>query len=252
MLAAASNIKCDLNMSVLLRWLVNLLVRRLKGREYIVDEGIGGITLVRVVCDRLICLTRGFYSRIGLASGSSWFIFIGPRVQIRHPGYLRVGKGSSIGAGSVINGLSSGGVVIGNNVSIGQYSIIEATGVLTDLGRGLTIGEGSGIGSYSFIGAAGGVHIGFNVIMGQRVSFHSENHNFDSADVDIKYQGVTREGIRVGDNCWVGANVVFLDGTVVESGCVIAAGSILRGYYPSDSLIAGVPAKVKRSRLAQR
>lgn len=87
--------------------------------------------------------------------------------------------------------------------------------------------------------------------MGQRISFHSENHNFGSPDLDIKYQGVTRQGIRVGNNCWVGANVVFLDGVEVGEGCVIAAGSVLRGTYPANSLIAGTPANVKRSRLAE-
>lgn len=248
--ASAKYFKCLLVMSTFFRWFVGWIVRRLKGRAYVIDEKIGGSTLVRVVLDRLVCLVRGLYYRTGLASGGSWFVFVGPGAQIRNPGYLRLGKGVTIGAGCVLNGLSSEGINIGDNVSIGQYSIIEATGVLTDLGKGVSIGAGSGIGAYSFIGAAGGVQIGSNVIMGQRISFHSENHNFDSPDVDIKYQGVTRQGIIVGDNCWIGANVVVLDGTVIGRGCVIAAGSILRGEYPEDMLIAGVPAKVKRSRLA--
>lgn len=238
-------------MSVFLRWLLNALVKKMKGRPYVIDSQIDGMTLIAVVWGRLVCLIRGLGVWIFLRRGSSRMIFIGARVDIRNARFIIVGKGVTIGAGTVINGLSREGVSIGENVSLGQYVIIEATGVLTDLGSGLTIGKGSGLGAYSFIGAAGGVHIGENVIMGQRISFHSENHNFGSADLDIKFQGVTRQGIRVGNNCWVGANAVFLDGCEVGEGCVIAAGSVLRGKYPANSLIAGAPANVKRSRLAE-
>ena len=223
----------------------------MKGRPYAIDDQIDGLTLIAVVWGRLVCIVRGLVVRMRLRGGSSWMIFVGANVDIRNARFIRIGKGVTIGTGTVVNGLSKQGVSIGDNVSLGQYVIIEATGVLTDLGAGLTIGKGSGLGAYSFIGAAGGVHIGDNVIMGQRVSFHSENHNFGSPDLDIKYQGVTREGIRVGNNCWVGVNVIFLDGVNVGEGCVIAAGSVLRGTYPANSLIAGVPANVKRSRLSE-
>lgn len=238
-------------MSAFLRWLLNALVKRMKGRPYAIDSQIDGLTLMAIVWGRFVCLVRGLLVRMRLQAGSSWMIFVGARVDIRNARFISIGKGVTIGAGTVVNGLSRQGVSIGDNVSLGQYVIIEATGVLTDLGVGLTIGKGSGLGAYSFIGAAGGVHIGENVIMGQRISFHSENHNFGSRDLDIKYQGVTRQGIRIGNNCWVGANVVFLDGAEIGEGCVIAAGSVLRGSYPANSLIAGAPANVKRSRLAE-
>jgi len=238
-------------MSALLRLILNRLIQRLKGRSYVIDERIDALTLARVVSDRVFGLLRGSIARLTLKSGSSWFVFVGPRVQIKNAKFIRLGRGTTIGAGTILNGLSRSGVLVGDNVAIGQYVIVEATGVLTDLGAGLSIGAGSGLGAFSFVGAAGGIDIGENVIMGQRISFHSENHNFASADTDIRYQGVTRQGIRIGNNCWVGANVTFLDGTEVGSGCVIAAGSILKGYFPDNSLIAGVPAQVKRSRLNQ-
>jgi acetyltransferase-like isoleucine patch superfamily enzyme len=85
--------------------------------------------------------------------------------------------------------------------------------------------------------------------MGQRIGFHSENHNFDRVDIPIREQGVSRQGIRIEDDCWIGANVTFLDGAYVGCGCVIAAGSIVRGTIPPHSVAAGMPAKVIRSRL---
>jgi acetyltransferase-like isoleucine patch superfamily enzyme len=84
--------------------------------------------------------------------------------------------------------------------------------------------------------------------MGQRVSFHSENHKFDRIDIPIRLQGVSRQGITIEDDCWVGANVTFLDGAHVGRGCVIGAGSVVKGTIPPYSVIAGAPAKVLRSR----
>ena len=43
--------------------------------------------------------------------------------------------------------------------------------------------------------------------------------------------------IKIGNNVWVGANVVILRGTEIGDDCVIAAGTVLKGQYPENSLI---------------
>ncbi|WP_454085374.1 acyltransferase [Georgenia sp. Marseille-Q6866] len=52
--------------------------------------------------------------------------------------------------------------------------------------------------------------------------------------------------ISIGEGTWVGARALFLAGTVVGAGCVVAAGAVVRGEFPDDVLIAGVPAAVVR------
>jgi len=52
--------------------------------------------------------------------------------------------------------------------------------------------------------------------------------------------------IRIGDGTWIGMGVQVLDGTTVGAGCIIAAGAVVRGNFPDDVLIAGVPARVVR------
>lgn len=53
------------------------------------------------------------------------------------------------------------------------------------------------------------------------------------------------EEIRIGDDVWVGANVTILKGVHIGDGCIIAAGSVVvKGEYPSRSIIAGNPARV--------
>ncbi|MBI2392743.1 MAG: acyltransferase [Deltaproteobacteria bacterium] len=49
--------------------------------------------------------------------------------------------------------------------------------------------------------------------------------------------------ITIGDDVWIGGRCIIFPGTVIGDGCVISAGSIVRGTVPPYSLIAGNPAK---------
>ncbi|MES2933090.1 MAG: acyltransferase [Pseudomonadota bacterium] len=50
--------------------------------------------------------------------------------------------------------------------------------------------------------------------------------------------------ITIGDDCFIGENAVLLPGTTLGSHCIVAAGAIVRGTFPANSLVAGNPAKV--------
>ena len=41
----------------------------------------------------------------------------------------------------------------------------------------------------------------------------------------------------IGDNVWIGANTVILRGSIIDNGCVIGAGSVIKGEYPPDSVV---------------
>ena len=78
---------------------------------------------------------------------------------------------------------------------------------------------------------------------------HSENHNFEDINKPIRLQGVNHKGIKIGNNCWIGAKATILDGAEIGDGCVIAAGAVVRGKFPNNVVIAGVPAKIVKRRL---
>jgi acetyltransferase-like isoleucine patch superfamily enzyme len=105
------------------------------------------------------------------------------------------------------------------------------------------------MGSHGFFGCAGGVKIGDDTIFGNFVSIHSENHVSSNLTMPIRLQGVSRQGIVIGCNCWIGAKVTILDGVVINDGCIIAAGAVVtKGNYPRNSIIGGVPARIIKSR----
>ena len=59
---------------------------------------------------------------------------------------------------------------------------------------------------------------------------------------------VARQAIVIEDDVWIGANVVLLDGAVLRRGCVVGAGSVVRGELPAFSVAVGAPARVIRER----
>lgn len=79
--------------------------------------------------------------------------------------------------------------------------------------------------------------------------FHAENHLYDNPDQPIYQQGVTHKGIEIGDNCWIGAGVVFLDGAKIGNGCVVAANAVVTKSFGDNLVIGGIPAKKLRDRV---
>ncbi len=125
---------------------------------------------------------------------------------------------------------------------------MECTGVIRYPGEGLVIGDNVGISQYGFIGARGLITNGNNVQIGPRVTMYSENHVFDDLKSLIREQGLTRKGIVIEDDCWLGTGCIILDGVTVGRGSVVAAGCVVTKSVPPYSILAGVPGRVLRTR----
>ena len=192
-------------------------------------------------------MLRGKFFALGY-SGIDSSIFIGKNVKVKEKRLMKTGSKTKIHDQVYIDALSTDGVVIGDNVVIGRNSHIECTGSIENVGKGVTIGNRSTFGNDCFFGAAGGITIGDDVIAGQYIRFHSENHNFADRDKLIREQGVTHKGIVIGNNCWIGSGVVFLDGAKIGDGCVVAANAVVTGCFSDNSVIGGVPAKLIKER----
>lgn len=214
----------------------------LKGEEFKLDERVTDGYLLRFAFAKAMMCLRGLVCLRKL-------VLVGKGTQLLATSQMRFGRSVSIDDHCVVNALSREGVVFGDHVSIQKRTIIECTGSLRYLGKGLVLGSNVGIGSNSFLGCAGGIEIGDDTIIGNYVSFHAENHNYADPELPIRGQGVSHIGIKVGKGCWIGAKVTILDGAVIEDGCIVAAGALVtQGHYPANSIYGGVPAKRLKGR----
>lgn len=175
-------------------------------------------------------------------------VFIGRKVKVIEKKHLSIGEKSKLQDGVYIDALSKDGVIIGKYVVIGRETRMECTGSLQEVGEGIRIGDRTTFGNECIFGAAGGIEIGNDVVAGQYIRFHSENHNYGEIKKLIREQGVTHKGIKIGNNCWIGAGVVFLDGAKLGDGCVVGANAVVTKEFPQNSVIAGIPAKIIKRR----
>jgi len=188
-------------------------------------------------------LKRIFFKR------SRGIVLAGKGVSIRYSHYLETGKDFIIEDYAEINCKSNRGIVTGDRVTIGKHAIIRPTNAYGGaIGEGLRIGNNSSIGPFAYIGCSGFIDIGDNVIMGPRVGIFAENHHFDNLKIPIREQGVKRSFVKINDDCWIASNVVILAGVTIGRGCVIAYGSVVTKDIPPFSVVAGIPAKVVKSR----
>ena len=220
-----------------------MLERLLKamGKFYTPDPRLPQSLVIGVIWTRFVWFLRGIvYLRRR--------VFLGSGTAFRNTRRIVFGKSVTIEGNCRIDGYCEPPLTLGDQSKIGAGSIISSTSHLSKYGKGMRLGSRSGFGEYCYFGAAGGIEIGDDVIAGQFVSFHSENHVFNDLTSPIREQGVTSQGIVIGDDVWIGARVTVLDGTRVGASSVIAAGAVVSGEFPPYSVIGGVPARVLKSR----
>ena len=114
-----------------------------------------------------------------------------------------------------------------------------------DHGTGIILGENVFM-NYDCIMLDGGyIRIGKHTLIGPHCPFYTPQHPMDY--VERREEKETAYPITIGEDCWLGGNVVVCPGVTIGNRCIIAAGSVVTKDIPDDSLAAGVPAVVKRS-----
>lgn len=124
----------------------------------------------------------------------------------------------------------NGRLAIGRNTELAHGCDIEAHG------DGIvTIGEGTYMNRYCMISAHRSVTIGAHCMFGPGIKIFDNNHRFS------KEQGVSpdlkSEAISIGDNCWLGSDVIVLKGARIGNNCVIGAGCVVSGDIPDGTIV---------------
>ncbi len=112
----------------------------------------------------------------------------------------------------------------------------------------LSLGDNVSIHPMCYIDAAGGIEIGNDVSIAHNATILSTTHTFEDIKVPIKDQEVKYEKTKLMDDIWIGCKATILSGTVVGSGVVIAAGSVVNKNINNNTVVAGVPAKKIKDR----
>lgn len=156
-------------------------------------------------------------------------------------------RGENLYIGKACKIVNAKEMEFGKNVSIMPYTML----LCHDRGH-LKVGEGAEIGMYSRVAAQGEVVIGKNVFSGPHIFIADYNHEYRDIEKPIKNQGnlvkpsahFKHGGVSIGDDTWIGTNVVIAGTIEIGKHCVIGANSVVTHDVPDYSIVAGCPARI--------
>ena len=88
----------------------------------------------------------------------------------------------------------------------------------------------------------GNIVIGDNFHSGSGCQIISSFHNYDSDDMIPYGHGYIHKDVKIGDNVWLGNNVIILGGVEIGEGAIIQAGSVVCKNIPPYAIAGGHPA----------
>ena len=115
---------------------------------------------------------------------------------------------------------------------------------MCDYGYNIEIGENFYANHNLIILDGNKVTFGDNVFIAPNCAFYTAGHPLDA---EQRNKGLEfAKPIEIGNNVWIGGNVVVLPGVKIGDNCVIGAGSVVTKDIPENSVAVGNPCKVIR------
>ena len=138
-------------------------------------------------------------------------------------------------------------------VEIGPSSGVPAFSANIRVGQDSTVRIGTNVSSTSRVGIS--AVEGTTITLGDDVMFASENQlrgddGHPIFDVRSGKRVNPARDITVGDHCWIGARAVLLGGTTLGRGSVVGMSALVKGTFPNNCVLAGIPAKLVRRDVA--
>jgi acetyltransferase-like isoleucine patch superfamily enzyme len=179
-------------------------------------------------------------------------IRLGSRIHLDVSGKFYYGKGCSVGRNATIVVPSSGILTIGNYCYFGRNIEVGSGGVID-------IGDRTSLQDRCIL--LGNVKIGANCTFSYNVYASSGRHQHDLAPYfPIKYQDrnlslgryQSEKGDRpiiIGDDCFIGINVVIMPGVTIGNGAIVGSNSVVLKNVKPYTIVVGSPAREIKSRL---
>lgn len=140
-------------------------------------------------------------------------------------------------------------------IRVGASSLIRGE-LLTFPGGRISLGDWCYLGEGSRIWAAGSVEIGHRVLIAHLVTvMDNTTHPLDAQARHAQFRSIVAGAhppdvdlgarpVRIGDDAWLGCNVVVLRGVSIGAGAIVGAGSVVTRDVPAGQLAVGNPARV--------
>ncbi|MFY9311414.1 MAG: acyltransferase [Bacteroidia bacterium] len=108
------------------------------------------------------------------------------------------------------------------------------------------------VGHYCLLDGIGGISIGTGVHLASHTCIYTHSSQNSIRLLGEKFieipaderPGYIIEKVHIGDYTFVGAASVILAGTTLGKGCIVGAGSVVKGNFPDFSIVVGNPAKI--------
>ncbi len=218
----------------------------------------GALRLLRF--EMVTLLFSGLPGALGLAMRKVFYpslfrqvgrgVVFGRNVTIRHPHKISIGSNVFIDDNVVLDAKGEGnkGLHIGENVYIGRNTILSCKN------GSILIGDYVNISANCSLLSETEIRLGrYCFLAGHCYLVAGGNHSFDDLETPIMFQpSLSKGGIQIADDVWLGAGVVVLDGVSVGRGCVVGAGAVVTQPLPEYSVAVGSPAQKIRDRRDRR
>jgi acetyltransferase-like isoleucine patch superfamily enzyme len=152
-------------------------------------------------------------ARFGRNCTFSW----GARILTAGQGEIVFGNNCRIMPGAIVAPYRSGSIVFGDNCSINPFCVIYGHG---------------------------GLKVGNNVRLAAHTTIIPANHLFELNDDIMLHTGLSRRGINIGNNVWIGSGVRILDGVEICDNTIVGAGAVVTKSIKEPGVYGGVPAKL--------
>lgn len=112
----------------------------------------------------------------------------------------------------------------------------------------LIIGNNVGIGAFSILNSIESISIGNDVMISSHVHIIDADHGIKKEE-KVRSQPYTTAPINIGNDVWIGNSVTILKGVQIGDGAIIGAGSVVTKNIEPYTVVAGVPARKIRDRI---
>lgn len=180
-----------------------------------------------------------------LLGGMGRGVTIGRNVTLRGAGNIRLGRQVALDDQVVLDARGPDAAIeIGDGAVISRHTIIRARN-----GR-IVIGAGSDIGANCILATSSRLDIGRDVLIAAFCYVTAGGHHqYEDPNIPIIRQGfVSKGGVVIEDDVWLGAHSTVLDGVRIGRGAVIGAHSLVNHGLDPMSIAWGAPARAHRRR----